>query len=332
MVWDDNPNYIRRFHELKQNYNLLCNEVEFILKKTIEDAEIETASITTRTKTESSFCEKLYRKSYSDPFKEITDFSGARVVYLYSSDKSKLEELIESEFQIIEKVDKVEGAGADQFGYGALHYLVKLKPNYSQVRYPKLKNLCCEIQIRTVLQDAWAIVAHHLSYKQESDIPPHLRRKLNALSGLFETADDQFERIRELRFEYQQSVTNEFDTNTTDRFGANIELDNLKAYLIWKYPERTRSLGSTITEVIHELKQFGYETLQQLDDMLNRTSVASSKYEEEYPPFNLDLDEHTTFADAGIIRVSLELVEPDFLARLPKSAQLKKKKFLEFVQ
>jgi ppGpp synthetase/RelA/SpoT-type nucleotidyltranferase len=60
-------------------------------------------------------------------------------------------------------------------------------------RYDDLKKLVCEIQVRTVLQDAWAIIDHHLSYKQESDVPKILRRKLNSLAGLVETAHDQFD-------------------------------------------------------------------------------------------------------------------------------------------
>ncbi|HIF5672897.1 TPA: GTP pyrophosphokinase [Vibrio parahaemolyticus] len=332
MVWAKNPQYIRKFHENKQMYNLLCDEVKFILNKALSDACIETASITARTKTESSFCEKLNRKSYTDPFVEITDFAGARVVFLYSSDRSRLEELIEREFEIVEKVDKVEGSGVDQFGYGALHYLVHLKTDYLKARYPELENLTCEIQVRTILQDAWAVVAHHLSYKQESDIPHHLRRKLNALSGLFETADDQFERIRELRYSYQQAVSEDIEQNKDDGLGVEIEVDNLSAYLAWKFPDRRISDGSSISDAIHELKSFGYITLKQLDDILNRTEKAILAYESEHPPYNPQEHVPTRFAQIGMVRVALEFIENDFLHRLTDSAVENKMKFMHLVE
>ncbi|WP_338137276.1 hypothetical protein [Vibrio furnissii] len=193
---------------------------------------------------------------------------------------------------MVEKVDKVEGSGVDQFGYGALHYLVHLKTDYLKARYPELENLTCEIQVRTILQDAWAVVAHHLSYKQESDIPHHLRRKLNALSGLFETADDQFERIRELRYSYQQAVS----------------------------------------DAIHELKSFGYITLKQLDDILNRTEKAILAYESEHPPYNPQEQVPTRFAQIGMVRVALEFIENDFLHRLTDSAVENKMKFMHLVE
>ena len=194
-TWKENPNLIRRYHDRLEIHERLCDEIKYILDKRISTSAIEIGHITSRVKSLSSFCEKTNRKKYSNPIEEITDLSGVRVVYLYISDKEKLEKIIESEFLIVEKVDNIKDQDVELFGYGALHYIVSLREHHAGARYEDLKTACCEIQIRTILQDAWAIVAHHLSYKQESDIPKELRRKLNALSGLFETADDQFEAI-----------------------------------------------------------------------------------------------------------------------------------------
>ena len=330
MIWEHNPKYIRRFHENKQMYSLMCDEVKFILKRSVGIAGIETASITARSKSEASFCEKLHRKNYKDPFHDITDFAGARVVFLYSSDRQKLEFIIENEFEVVEKVDKVQGSGVDQFGYGALHYLVKLKSDYLKARYPELENLVCEVQVRTILQDAWAVVAHHLSYKQESDIPQHLRRKLNALSGLFETADDQFESIKELRSSYQKAVFVEIAQNKVESFEAEIELDNLKAYLTWKFPDREESDGSAMSEAIHELKTFGYVTLKLLDEMIDRTIDAVTAYEQECPPHDPEEYEPTRFAQIGMVRIALEFMEEGYRMREGTVDSLIQKK-LEFL-
>jgi len=188
-AWEKHPSYIRRFFDNFDVNKKLCHEVEYILSTEIAKKEIEIAQITSRAKTLESFCEKITRKSYNNPFDEITDFSGVRVVYLYSVNKVQIEKIIEKEFEVVEKVDKVL-VNENVFGYGALHYLVKIKNTHAGARYDDLKNKICEIQVRTILHDAWAVVAHHLSYKQESDVPKELRRKLNALCGLFETAYD----------------------------------------------------------------------------------------------------------------------------------------------
>jgi ppGpp synthetase/RelA/SpoT-type nucleotidyltranferase len=68
-----------------------------------------------------SFAEKISRKEYDEPLAEVTDLAGVRLVFLYKNDQPQIEEIIESEFAVIEKVDKVDEQEADQFGYGALH-------------------------------------------------------------------------------------------------------------------------------------------------------------------------------------------------------------------
>jgi len=173
-AWEKHPDYVRRFYDNFELNKKLCDEVEYTLSTEIQKEEIEIAQITSRAKTLESFCEKISRKSYSNPFDEITDFSGVRVVYLYSIHKNQIEKIIEREFEVIEKVDKVL-VDDNVFGYGALHYLIKIKNTHAGARYEELKNKVCEIQVRTILQDAWAVVAHHLSYKQESDVPKELR-------------------------------------------------------------------------------------------------------------------------------------------------------------
>lgn len=195
-TWEERPDIIRSFIEARPQYEQLCAEVAYILKKRLDDGSIEYSAVTSRAKTLKSFAEKISRKQYESPLSDITDLAGVRVVYLYKADRHLIEKIIETEFDVIEKVDKVEEQEADRFGYGALHYLVHLGRKSSGARYDDLKGLICEIQVRTVLQDAWAIIDHHLVYKQESDVPKVLKRKLNSLSGLFETADDQFDRVR----------------------------------------------------------------------------------------------------------------------------------------
>jgi putative GTP pyrophosphokinase len=55
-----------------------------------------------------------------------------------------------------------------------------------------LVNLKAEIQVRTVLQHAWAAVSHKLQYKVNSEVPIELQRKLFRISALLELADDEF--------------------------------------------------------------------------------------------------------------------------------------------
>jgi putative GTP pyrophosphokinase len=313
-VWEKNPEYIRRYYENIEKNEKLCQEVKYILDSELKSSEVDIAHITSRAKSLESFCEKIARKSYKKPFDEITDFAGVRVVYLYSTSRSIIEDIIEKEFEIIEKVDKVE-IDEDKFGYGALHYLVKIRNTHIGARYDELKNKVCEIQVRTILQDAWAMVAHHLSYKQESDVPKELRRKLNALSGLFETADDQFENIRNARNIYQGEVKESLSKggDFPDKEEANI--DNLEVYLKSKFPDREHRGSEGVSDLLKELKSFGYRTLASINAMIDAAIEAVYAYETDHPPSNDEDGDYdaTTYTTVGLARSSLLFMSEDYL-------------------
>lgn len=324
-VWRDSPDIIRNYYENIEHYKILSEEVHYIVKKNLAISNIEIASISSREKSLESFCEKIHRKHYKDPFQSITDFAGVRIVFLYGKDRSSIESLIERTFKIIEKVDKVQTSEEDRFGYGALHYIVKLKGDYYGERYDDIKDLCCEIQVRTILQDAWALVAHHLSYKQESDVPKHLRRKLYALSGLFETADDQFQYIRDAREEYQSEVAIAIDHSDKHVMSQEIELDSLLAFLKSQFPNRKIGNTSEVAELVADIKSCNINTLQQLQSILDRTKDARRACENTYPPYDPDNEEDTVFTAIGETRQALEFVFDEFIDRFETDFAIKTK-------
>ena len=59
------------------------------------------------------------------------------------------------------------------------------------------KDLCFEIQVRTALSHAWAEIEHDRGYKLGGELPAHLKRRFNLLSGLLESADLEFNRLTE---------------------------------------------------------------------------------------------------------------------------------------
>jgi ppGpp synthetase/RelA/SpoT-type nucleotidyltranferase len=291
----------------------LGDEVKYILERKIKFLSVEVGHLSSRAKTLASFCEKIERKIYKNPLKEITDLSGVRIVFLYPSDRARLERLVEEEFEIHEKVDKVVDQGVEKFGYGALHYIVSLKEQHAGARYDDLRGVRCEIQIRTILQDAWAIVAHHLSYKHEDDIPNELKRKLHALSGLFETADDQFERLNYARIEYQNKVKESISSNSGLSLEADLNLDSLLGYMAWKFPNRDTSSQEAAADLLEELNQFGYKKLKAIDDAVNRSWDAVLASEREYPPQNEDEYEPSEYLGVGLIRGALEFTDKNYL-------------------
>lgn len=274
--WLKNPLVVKRFLENQSTYKQLCFEVEIYIKNLLDKNKIKYAFLTARDKTLNSFIEKIERKKYNDPFKEIDDFAGVRVVALYKDEIPTIEKLIENEFKIIKKIDRNNDLEIDHFGYEAIHYVLKLGSKCKGVRYDSLKKLKCEVQVRTILQDAWANVAHHLTYKREKDIPKILQRKLNRLVGLFETADEQFYVIKNEREQYLAEI----ESNPNKILNEEINLDSLKEYLILKFP----NLKISEHHIQHTLdtKSFSkYKIIKEIDTILNNSTKAIEEYQKK---------------------------------------------------
>jgi ppGpp synthetase/RelA/SpoT-type nucleotidyltranferase len=273
-TWYEKPDLIRAFVEIRPQYEQLCSEIEYILRERMNDTDIEYSAITSRAKTLRSFVEKLSRKQYDDPLQDVPDLAGVRLVYLYKSDRPKIERIIESEFAVIEKEDKVGEQDADRFGYGALHYLVRLGRKSSGARYDRLKDMVCEIQVRTALQDAWAIISHHLNYKQESDVPRFLQRELNSLSAMLENSDGQFDEIRKKREAYKDEVKKELK-NKGEILDRELNLDSFVEFLNSRFPEKKLAIKDEhISWILSVAAKYGYTSLSDLDRLLNCTEIA----------------------------------------------------------
>jgi ppGpp synthetase/RelA/SpoT-type nucleotidyltranferase len=264
-----NDNLINEFYSKNDIFRALGEEVVYILRRKTKSLGLPIANITYRVKTFESFIEKIRRKGYQQPFIQNTDFIGVRVVYIYKDDLYKLKNLLRNEFEIIEESHKSEQLNSDQFGYEACHFLLRLPRDYNGIRYEDIKHVICEVQVRSTLQDAWALVSHHLGYKKESDIPKVMQRKLFALAGAFETVDDQLVSIKTERLTYFNELKLKIDSNN---LSEEINLDNFKEYLNRKFPEmRLETTMGAVNNFPKLLKKYGYNTLQDVEDLLNKT-------------------------------------------------------------
>lgn len=177
-------------------FNQLIKTVKFCISQEIQNHKIKIHSFNHRIKGFDSFVDKIRRKGVKEPFQEIMDVVGLRIVCLFHSDVKNIGDIVKKNFEIIEEDDKINSVDVNIFGYMSLHYKAKLKDVSSDSSYKDFKDIPFEIQIRTIAQDAWASISHYLDYKNESEIPLHLKRDFHALSGLFYVADTHFEILK----------------------------------------------------------------------------------------------------------------------------------------
>ncbi len=295
------------YRERKPWFERLAGEVQFTLTEAIKHAEIKVHSITTRVKTAESIGDKAERKDLDDPLSQVEDIVGVRVVALFLSDLPRLHQLICDSFAIHAADDKIADSDPASFGYMSVHYLATLDTNHSGPRYDDIKGIRFEIQTRTIVMDAWANVSHYLDYKGASSIPEDLRKDFFALSGLFYVADQHFEmfadRARLSQERAERELRDEGDA------AVNVNLDTMQAFLVDRYPNRRRNPRASISELVEEVVQAGYEDLAKLSEALERAADQFAEYEQTNPPAVPSADGDYRFGSVGAARITLALAD-----------------------
>ncbi len=135
----------------------------------------------------------------------INDLIGLRIVCPFLGDLAVVERAIGKSFTVLETERKGAERSFREFGYESIHLLIALPEELGAAR-SGLDVHSCEIQLRTILQEAWAEVEHELVYKAEfTPFDEPMKRKLAALNANLSLSDIIFQEIRE----YQRRLSDE---------------------------------------------------------------------------------------------------------------------------
>jgi Uncharacterized protein conserved in bacteria len=147
---------------------------------------------------------RLLKNDVKNPV--ITDLLGIRIICPFIEDLSVTEEIIKKNFNILE-TERKGHYNFKEFGYESTHLLIKLPQDIID-RHGNPGTDILEVQIRTILQDAWAEVEHEIVYKAEfSPFDEPMRRKLAAVNASLSLADIIFQEIRS----YQRKFSRELE-------------------------------------------------------------------------------------------------------------------------
>ncbi len=206
----------------------------------LDDAGINYLSISGRAKSVASFAGKAVDRvgdeaRYTDPLEQMADQVGVRIVTYLQSDVVAAVDVLGSQFQVLADRDKgQETASKGRFGYASRHLDLMLDPDAVEGALEPLRDQQFEVQIRTVLQHAWAEFEHDIRYK--GTIPdahaPDLDRRLTLAAGLLELADREFSTIRD-RLQVEMAVSTATAPETDLRIGAR----DLATYLVGRYAD-----------------------------------------------------------------------------------------------
>lgn len=263
-------NAVESYENNRYLYKELAKKVKNIIEEVLKSKDINFNTIDCRAKAINSYKEKIKKKDYQNPITDVKDYSGIRVITYINSEVIKVCDIIEKIFDIIEKEDKAKKLDDNYFGYKSIHYIAKL-PNerIKLLEYKKFEGLSFEIQVRTLLQHAWAEIEHDRNYKFQGVLPEHknIQRRFALVSGMLEMADKEFDTIAQDINEYADTVHNDAQKGNLD---IELNTTSIREFLTSKFEKEIKSgLDKKLdTQIVEELKNYGINTLKDLNKII----------------------------------------------------------------
>lgn len=294
------------FIENRTKFKKLCDKINSILIEVFEVEKIPYHAINSRVKDVESFRNKIFGEKYDNPVEQITDLAGIRIITYVEDDVKKINDIITSLFEIDEErsIDKSKNLGTNKVGYKSIHFIAKLKEDRLKlVEYKNLENLYFEIQVRTILQHAWAEIEHDRNYKFSGKLPDEIARRFMLLAGSLEMADREFNNISRDIDDLSTEVKEGFESGDL-RFKINST--SLHQFLISKFEKLISNdkyiKMNAINDAIDELEKFGIKNLEDLNNILN------AKLSNDITEYYLNNDTKEVNA-IGILRLSMILTD-----------------------
>jgi putative GTP pyrophosphokinase len=238
----------------------------------LDEAGINYLSVTGRTKSVASFAAKAVRQvdgrpTYADPLTEITDQIGVRVITYLRDDVDAVADLLSDQLTLLDDRDMGQETAADgRWGYASRHLLLTVTPEPGSTDTDDhLRGRRASVQVRTVLQHAWAEFEHDIRYKGtiEDAHAPDLNRRFALAAGLLELADREFSAIRD-----RVQATMTFHPPEEEVPAAGISSQELTTFLAGRYTDAGWSRTDHYTWISGLLLELDITSVDDLDALL----------------------------------------------------------------
>ncbi len=277
---------VRRYAALWPTLPPVAEAFVATVTEILDEAGINYLTVTGRAKAVASFAAKAARERngvrlHHDPLRDITDQVGVRVITYVRSDVDAVAELLADQLTVLDDRDMGrETARAGRFGYASRHLLVSLDAGEHTAYQP---TRCASIQLRTVLQHAWAEFEHEIRYKGTvpTEHASDLDRRFTLAAGLLELADREFSTIRDTI----QAELGGGEAPEADERDPRISAQELTTFLAGRYASAGWSRTEHYEWMSGLLLELGITSLDELSATLRDvdTLAVTERMDYRYP-------------------------------------------------
>ncbi|WP_353049726.1 (p)ppGpp synthetase [Exiguobacterium sp. s193] len=270
----------------KEDYDAFADKLKILLSELLDAAGIKYHSIVSRTKDSESLYQKVLRQPNKyRSLKDVHDLTGIRIVTYFHDDVREAARIIENEFSIDrdQSVDKSTLLDTTEFGYLSVHFVAALsEQRLALSEYGRFKSHTAEIQIRSILQHAWAEIEHDLGYKNPNSVPAEVRRSFSRVAGLLEIADQEFVNIKKQLKQFEDETVQQI---LSDPHKVRITSDNLNYFIdhspvIGELDKRlvtSQMMLDSDQQLINELiRMFHYVDIRNYGELIDAVSSHST--------------------------------------------------------
>lgn len=263
------------YKAISDHYKNFTDDVSDLIKKILHSRGISYDAIQSRVKSLESSVSKLTSKQYENGFLGMLDLSGIRVIAQTQVEVKEIIEALGNEFikDKVNSVNKNEQFKDNEFGYNSVHLILSINESRLQLlEYSSYDDMKCEVQVRTILEHAWASLSHDRAYKFNQVLPRDINREMLRLAAMLEQVDQSFVDVSKRIDVYAANIGKDIKEQ------KYIEINSLSLYSLLDeitkdIDFKDRDFNKGEAGVILEMNGFGIHNIEQVKELLNQDKI-----------------------------------------------------------
>jgi ppGpp synthetase/RelA/SpoT-type nucleotidyltranferase len=201
---------------------------------------------------------------YPGGLDDLDDILGVRVITYIEPDVANVVTALAGQFRVLETTDKkAQQVSLGVLGYAAHHLILEVCADKTPVGCAGCIGQRFEVQVKTVLQHAWAEFEHDIRYKAVGAIPPAIDRAFTLASGLIELADNEFVKIHDAVAREDVNLPADAESRAEP-----ITSDALAEVLLAELPEHPRSKKEQYDWLVNLLNAMRITTVEEAVELI----------------------------------------------------------------